>query len=191
LIVQIYGRHYHNAEGAKLDGAQYVIETLISKLASQKMHDLGVSYPVLVKPGRIEREEILIPSPKRRPNDANKPEGPTIGGMGGAAGDASAAAENKVGVNSFTFRVQFVWQPKLATDQMAQATTAAGAGPATSPVGPAPGVPPATATAPGTGPVPAASPVAGVQRAPAAVPPPAAGTGPAVPPAAGVITPKR
>jgi len=192
LIVQVYGRHYHNAEGAKLDGAQYVIQTLITNLASAKMHDLGVSYPVLVRPEKIVAEEIVIPSPKRRPN-AGKPDGSGMG-MGATDADSAAAADKPVIVSSFTFRVQFVWQPKLATDQMAQATgatTAAGAGPATIPARPVPTVPPATATMPGTGPAPAAPPVAGAQRAPAPVSPPATGAGPAVPPAAGVTPPKR
>ena len=35
----------------------------------------------------------------------------------GARGDAETTAEKKVMVRKFPFRVQFVWQPKSATDQ--------------------------------------------------------------------------
>ncbi|MEI8373415.1 MAG: type IV pilus assembly protein PilM [Planctomycetota bacterium] len=106
LIVQLYGRHYHNADDDKEgEGAQYVRNTLIKALASKKMHDLGVSYPVLIKPEPISPEEIFIPGPKRKGGDA-----------GGA--DVSAGTEKKVNVKRFRFRVQFVWQPKSLTDQV-------------------------------------------------------------------------
>ena len=69
LIVQIYGRHYHNADD-EVGREQYVRNTLIKALASEKMHAMGVSYPVLIDPEAIGQEEIVIPGPKRRDNDA-------------------------------------------------------------------------------------------------------------------------
>ena len=61
--MQIYGRHYHNANDEE-EGAQYVRKTLMKELASQRMLDMGVSYPVLISPQSIQAEEIVIPSPK-------------------------------------------------------------------------------------------------------------------------------
>ncbi len=174
LIVQIYGRHYHNAEDEP-DGARYVRETLIKNLASQEMHDMGVSYPVLIKPERIGPEEIIIPSPKRKGAEAGLGQGGP-GGLGAAArgggglmsvGGATgvASAEKKVDVRRFRYRVQFVWQPKSATDQgpapaeaakpspataAAPATTPASRGAGAPPTRPAAGVQPVAAPGPGT-----------------------------------------
>jgi len=156
LIVQIYGKHYHNAEGEKEDGAQYVRNTLMKALASKKMHDMGVSYPVLIKPEPIGVEEILIPSPKRRSGDAGAAGLPRAAGgfvAGGGGGDAAASPENRFNVKRFRFRVQFVWQPKSSTDQEpppAGAATAVSTTPSTPtiPAAAAPVGPPATPTPP-------------------------------------------
>ncbi len=100
MIVQIYGKHFHNDKKQQEVGTQYVYSTLLTKLASKEMHDLGVSYPVLVKPAPNDKEEIVIPGPKRSENSVNPVFGPgnnigpghgplapgpmTLGGIGGA-----------------------------------------------------------------------------------------------------------
>ena len=69
-------------------------------------------------PETIDPEEIVIPSPKRQ--GATTPRSAAAaGGMGGDGRRtrAAASAEKKVNVKRFPFRVQFVWQPKSATDQ--------------------------------------------------------------------------
>jgi len=136
MIVQLYGRHYHNADDDKEgEGAQYVRNTLIKALASKKMHDLGVSYPVLIKPEPISVHAIPIPSPKRKGSDA-----------GLVGGDASATDEKIVDVHvkRFRFRVQFVWQPKSLADQVAPPAGTANTVSA-SPATVAPTTPPAAA----------------------------------------------
>ena len=85
LIVQIYGRHYHNARTRPT--AQYVRDTLITTLAGKEMHDMGVSYPVLIKPEHPGPEKIVIPSPKHGGNDDG-----SARGDGGFAGHGRAAA---------------------------------------------------------------------------------------------------
>jgi type IV pilus assembly protein PilM len=156
IIVQIYGKHFHNAKTQRETGSQYVYSNLLTKLAGNDMHDLGVSYPVLVKPAPNDKEEIMIPGPKRGDNAAANPfggggglglggmgpkglgNGPVVPGLGvpGAAPDD----DKKVTVDRFQFRVQFVWQePKPGGEQAAGAP---GGAAATS-------VPPAAAPAPG------------------------------------------
>ena len=137
FIVQIYGKHFHNAKNQQEVGTQYVISTLLTKLAGKDMHDLGVSYPVLVKPAPTDKEEIVIPGPKRSENSGNPvfgsgnigpghgplaPGPPTLGGLGGGAPDD----EKKVNVDRFQFRIQFIWQPKSIGDQVAGATGGTG-----------------------------------------------------------------
>ena len=141
IIVQIYGKHFHNARDQKEGGTQYVISTLLTKLASKEMRDLGVSYPVLVKPAPNDKEEIVIPGPKRSDNTASQ----GFGGGGGFGGGmkvplggpmpgigAAGDDDKKVTVDRFQFRVQFVWQAKSAEEQIAGASggTAAVTGPA-------------------------------------------------------------
>jgi len=152
-IIQIYGRHYHNAPDEK-GGGQYIYDTLLTKLASKEMHDLGVSYPVLIKNAQLDKEEIAIPAPKHKEGDAAP--GRTVGPMAGPAGD-SPTAEKKVMVDRFNFRVQFVWQPKSASEQDAAAAGGnATAGPTVrAPAPTTPAAPGAVAprTAPATPPV--------------------------------------
>ena len=87
----------------------------MKELASERMHDLGVSYPVLINPEKIVPEEIIIPSPKRRASDTAAPAAAATGSpMLGGDSSASAPTEKKVMVQKFPFRVQFVWQADLA-----------------------------------------------------------------------------
>jgi type IV pilus assembly protein PilM len=197
-IVQIYGRHFHNDPNG-VAGAAYVYNTLLSALASQKMLDLGVSFPVLIKPETIDYEEIIIPGPKH--DNGNAPGGvvggPMIGPMGPGM-DASGAdsGEKHVTVHRFKFRVQFVWQPDKAAGKVsvpAKSTPAAPATPATpagAPVTAPPAVPASpAAVAPATPPAatPATPPAATPATPPAATPinPPPAAPGRKPAPAAG------
>ena len=168
LIVQVFGRHFHNADD-ETEGPQYVRDTLIKNLAGEKMHALGVSYPVLINPEKNAREEILIPSPKHKGNEGmsgmGARAGPALMNLGGGGLDMSASAEKKVEVKHFQFRVQFVWQPKSATEQRPAPAGAPGA---------VAGAPVAAAPAPAAAPVPpAATPaIAAPRPAPAAAPAP-------------------
>ena len=154
-IVQIWGRHYHNADKAKADdeAGPYVEKMLLTKLASQKMHDMGVSYPVLINPGEIETIAIPIPVPKRQgeSTDAGKTGGgaPLVAPAG-----TSPSAERQVQVRKFDFRVQFVWQPKSAADLAAPPADAATVVSASSTAV----TPPGTVPAPGKTSPPAANP---------------------------------
>ena len=146
--MQVYGKHFHNAKDQKEKSSQYVYSTLLTKLASKEMHDLGVSYPVLIMPEQIAKDKINIPGAKRSDNPA-----PVFGGVGGPGkglggmpvmpgmGAAANAAddENIVTVDRFAFRVQFVWQPKSAAEQGTGATGAVAAASAAPAIVPARG----------------------------------------------------
>jgi type IV pilus assembly protein PilM len=115
-IVQIYGQHYHNASDEP-DAGQYVRDTLMKNLCSDKMRAMGVSYPVLIKPEQPKDVEIVIPGPKQKDAaDASRGLGMT---QLGSDTPGAATAEKKITVKQFPFRVQFVWQPKSASDEPA------------------------------------------------------------------------
>jgi type IV pilus assembly protein PilM len=130
-IVQVYGRHFHNADD-EVDGGTYVRETLMKNLTSPKMRDMGVSCPVLIKPEPIAAEEIVIPGPKRKESPDGSLSGQVVtGGMGmGMGTDMTPTGEKKVIVKRFRFRVQFIWQPKSATEAKTPPTAVASAAPA-------------------------------------------------------------
>ena len=110
----------------EVSGARYVIDTLLTQLASDKMHKLGVSYPVLIKAEKLKSEKIAIPGPKQAATAT--PGRPAIPGMGGGGygGPPASKGERDVMVEHFQFRVQFVWQPKWAGEQVAEAVGTAG-----------------------------------------------------------------
>jgi hypothetical protein len=128
VIVQIAGHHYHNAQGNHLEGAQFVREVLLTKLAGEAMQKLGVSYPVLLGRPKIYLEEIPIPAPKVHEKEGgaqaaagfgfNPPGG--LGGLGMGAAPAAASGEKLV-LSRFDFRVQFIWQYKSPTERAAAA----------------------------------------------------------------------
>jgi hypothetical protein len=90
----------------------------MKNLAEEKMHEMGVSYPVLINPEAIGPEDIVIPVPKRHGDVAGA--GKAGGGAGvGVPSAAAPAAEKKVQVQRFRFRVQFIWQPKSAAERAA------------------------------------------------------------------------
>ncbi len=77
--MKLEGYHYHNNAGDN-SGAQYVRNTLIDNLLNAKvelpndkgvpeavsMQELGITYPVLMNPKKLEDEEIDNPMRKRR-----------------------------------------------------------------------------------------------------------------------------
>ena len=125
-IVQIYGRHFHN-DPKGVTSSDYVYNTLLTKLASQKMVDLGVSFPVLLRPESIGWEDIVVPGPKRAGGPAAGGIAPVGGMMGmgaapmgpGMAPVGDESGDKKVTVPRFKFTVQFVWQPKSGSEQPA------------------------------------------------------------------------
>jgi type IV pilus assembly protein PilM len=142
-IVQIYGKHFHNAKDQKVASSQYVYSQLLTKLASKEMYDLGVSYPVLVKPAPNDKEEIVIPGAKHGENVLSLA-GPISGrqNIGPIApptpfGGDPGSEEKKVTVDRFMFRVQFVWQPDKAVTNDGTAAAPAAQGAAASATAPA------------------------------------------------------
>jgi type IV pilus assembly protein PilM len=117
-VIKIEGFHYHNDAkkyGMGDIGEEYLRKTLIDGLengtvtlptADRKvaekvsMKELGIGYPVLWKPEKVEI--VTIDNPKY------------TGGAVGAGGNPAAADENaaKITVPQFKFNVQFCWQPK-------------------------------------------------------------------------------
>jgi type IV pilus assembly protein PilM len=110
-VITIRGRHYHNSETAGGDlGAQFVRKTFINALQSKdrvielrtaagkpemvSVKDLGISYPLLRDPGRIEPFTITNTSPDSQEK--------TAGGE---------TTKKSVEVRKFDFVVQFAWQP--------------------------------------------------------------------------------
>jgi hypothetical protein len=117
-VLMLTGCHYHNRDipGQKV-GAEFVRRTLIDNLQTLKvvlpkgdgdhpeqleavtLKQLGVSYPVLVNPGRIE--EIRLVNPNAPPAEH----------AGGSTPDAAAADKATIPVKVFKFTVQMAWQP--------------------------------------------------------------------------------
>ncbi len=147
-IVRICGHHYHNADRNN-QGAKYVRNTLIENLRKNKMklpsdgpdgfeevslQELGVSYPVLVNPLKVEKEEIIDPN-------ADTPTGVRAGGAampgivgpgatgrrpnatGAGAEGADSAAPSTIKLQRFDFVVHFCWQPKTASERLAAKKT--------------------------------------------------------------------
>ncbi|MGA2031421.1 MAG: pilus assembly protein PilM [Thermoguttaceae bacterium] len=141
-IIQIKGYHYHN-EGEN-QGAEYLRRAFMKKLGSAdekillptgnklpngkeemelvSLKDLGIGYPVLVNPGRIEKETLTSPTAVHgggggsgEGRTANR--GPFGGGgprvaVGGAGGgDDSAPAEETTKLDRFNFTIHFAWKP--------------------------------------------------------------------------------
>lgn len=130
-IVKLEGFHYHNKETTVSNfGAQYVRNTLIDRLLNGKvelpnvdgqmetvtMRELGISYPVLVDPKRVEDDSVNI--------DA------AMADMGGSRRSASAGVgrdysmprmspqeDNVITLQRFSFVVHFCWQPKTPSQR--------------------------------------------------------------------------
>jgi type IV pilus assembly protein PilM len=119
-IVKLEGCHYHNESGDN-SGAQYVRNTLIENLLNAKvklptgekdpngkdvmedvsMQEMGITYPILVNPKKLEDEEIDNPI--------------AVAESGGRRADESG----KIRLQRFDFNVQFCWQPKSPSERRA------------------------------------------------------------------------
>jgi type IV pilus assembly protein PilM len=110
MIVQLVGYHYHNS--GELQGAEYVKNTLLKNLATGPVRSLGGVYPVLLKPGRVESEEIVAPRAMRTSGHNLGP-----GLKPGGTEPAGPAAEDKMLLSRFDFRIQFVWNPAAPAEQ--------------------------------------------------------------------------
>ncbi len=129
FVIQLTGYHYHNFREARRDqGAQYVRDTLIDHLRNHQvilpridqergeelvsMKELGVGFPVLVDPGRIE-EEIVNLAPHMTAGGGTR--------RGGMAGEGMGATEaddrNTVKLQRFDFVVEFAWKPMTPTER--------------------------------------------------------------------------
>ena len=137
--MKIEGYHYHNDAKTQKNniGAEYVRNTLIDGLLSGKvklptadrkdmemvsMKDLGIAFPVLWNPQKVEVEEI--PDPKVDPGTAAAMPGRgmgegMLGGGRGAAGTGMPGETKMIPVPKFKFNVQFCWQPKLPSERQA------------------------------------------------------------------------
>lgn len=123
-VVTLTGHHYHNFEDPRvLQSSQYVVETLLKHLRTAKVllpnadrskpewvttEELGISYPVLVNPGK--QYEVFEAGP----------------GGGGAVGaeaaapammNGSPAAGDAIKLRRFDFHVEFCWQPTTPTER--------------------------------------------------------------------------
>ena len=98
------------------------------------LKDLGVSYPVLVNPLRVEKEEIIDPNADTatgaRAGGAAMPGivGPGATGRrpnaaGAGAEGADSAAPSTIKLQRFDFVVHFCWQPKTASERQAAKKT--------------------------------------------------------------------
>ncbi len=133
-MIRLTGYHYHNADQIN-QGAEYVLNTLVANLRKAKvklpspethamkefsMAQLGISYPVLVNPLRVEDAEVADPNAVAVAAPAvNIPtRGAGKGGGGGMVPGAmiehEAADAAKIKLRVFRFDVQFCWQPEIA-----------------------------------------------------------------------------
>lgn len=107
VIVQLYGHHYHNGRTVREEGAEYVEKHLLAALTGKQMQDLGVSYPVLLRPGGIY-EEVITPPSAGRPTGG--PGGPGLVGFGVRPETPDPAAAKPLKLQRFDFRIQFIWK---------------------------------------------------------------------------------
>ena len=128
-IIQIAGRHYHNADRDH-QGAEYLNETLIKALRTKtielpredgagketvRMDDLGISCATIVRKSPHLVDESLVD--------------PNIDAGGGVADDmmgnrphlppreGNSSTPNIINVKRFDFVVQFIWQPKTPLER--------------------------------------------------------------------------
>ncbi len=135
-IIKLEGKHFHNnmSKPGSSFGAQYVREKLIDKLLNAKvelpnadggkdtvsMQELGITYPVLINPKKVENELVDNPyasadsaagggreAPPRAFNFLRRSNNPEVSG-------------DKIEVPCFNFDVQFCWQPNLPSQRKAQ-----------------------------------------------------------------------
>ena len=108
FVITLVGHHYHNAEGGDF-GAEFVEKTLIDSLQNTTvvlpsgeggkpqavtLRELGITYPVLVNPGKIEEGSVVNPN---------------VEGAGGQGAGAAAGGQS-MKVRVFHFRVEMAWK---------------------------------------------------------------------------------
>ena len=157
-VFQLTGYHYHNMDDPEnhTEGAQYVMETLIKNLKTKtitlpatgegpqampeeivSVKELGISSPMIIKPGRI-LEEIVLNEEEYEAAVARAQElgigGRTPGLAGGQIGNIAPSQFMNKKLRRFDFVVQFCWKETTASERkkkreeeakQAQATAAA------------------------------------------------------------------
>jgi len=129
--VQLRGHHYHNLD-RRNQGAQYVRDTLIKELHSGVvglpaldgddlenvgLRELGVSYPVLVNPLKVE--EVELADPNAIPDAMPRGEAMGLGGLGGRTRGPADPSPGAIRLKRFDFTVHFCWQPKTPSERRA------------------------------------------------------------------------
>ncbi len=129
-VIAIHGRHYHNNKEGAAQSGEFVRNTLMQGLVSGKIEvptmdgktetvslkDLGIGYPVLINPGRIETEVIDNPSPIIIGGESpgGLPQGRRETGR-----EEDESRQETIRLNKFAFTMQFVWKPTLASERHA------------------------------------------------------------------------
>lgn len=147
-IISVSGYHFHNGNGIKPELVPFVQDTFIHNLETKEfdlpktavlsklnaaskagadqaservtMKELGLSYPVLINPGKTVQAKEMNPYKKRASDNAG-----SGGSDSGTKKDAKAveAEENvdveEIPVDRFDFVVHFVWEPKTPAEREA------------------------------------------------------------------------
>jgi len=143
-VIRLTGYHFHNSDVAGTNqGAQYVRNTLIKKLEEGQFlingkwvtaKELGIMYPMLINPGRIQVVRIRDPfytpptTPTGTPGAPVPPLGtaPTLTGIPGSPGAIGTGATSTttgdtmpgfITLRRFQFTIQFAWQPKTESER--------------------------------------------------------------------------
>jgi type IV pilus assembly protein PilM len=159
-VIQLKGYHYHNVTSTSgprgpqfLQGAQFVKDTLIKglegldmpvqlpdpdqqgQMAYVPMKDLGISFPVLIDPGRIFPDQVMNPNAETArgmpgamgmpgyTGSSEEDEGGYRGGYPGRGpgGMGRAKTEDEedpiIDLMRFNFQVEFAWQPRLSSER--------------------------------------------------------------------------
>lgn len=129
-VIQLTGHHFHNRDRAGGNqGAEYVRHTFIEslrngqvllptgewnengeeKLEMVPIEDLGIGYPVLINPGKVET--VLVPDPNVDVEQPAETEaaGAAMGTGRGRPGEGDK--RNMIELRKFDFVIQFAWQP--------------------------------------------------------------------------------
>lgn len=124
-VIRLVGHHFHNFEDpskADQSSAQYVLDTLVKHLQTGTVElwnparghyedvpieELGISYPVLVNPGKVRQVRWMNP---------NAGGGGEMG-IGPMMTDPAAAARDAITLRRFDFDVQFCWQSRTPAER--------------------------------------------------------------------------
>ena len=148
-VVRLTGYHFHNSDVAGPNqGAQYVRNTLIRNLEEGQFwingkwvtaKELGIGFPILVNPGRIEVVRVADPNytpptgvpgalgpgmttgpgtaPGTMPVTTGMYPGTSPPGAPGMATTADGKIPGVLTLRRFSFVVEFVWQPKTESER--------------------------------------------------------------------------